>query len=134
MRGLNTDIILRYLTRDDDEKAARCLELLRRAERGEEELFLPEAILTEAVSVLSSRRLYALPRERVRDLLAAVVGLRGVRMPDKAVCLEALDLYGETELDFEDALMVAHLRALGADGLYSYGLHFDGTDLERVEP
>lgn len=134
MRGLNTDVILRYLTRDDEEKAARCLELLRRAERGEEELFLPEAILREAVSVLSSRHLYALPRERVRDLLAAVVGLRGVRMPDKAVCLEALDLYGETELDFEDALMVAHLRALGADGLYSYSLHFDGTDLERVEP
>ena len=134
MRGLATDIIIRYLTRDDPEKAARCLELLRRAERGEEELFLPESILTEAVYVLSSRQLYDLPRERVRDLLAAVVGLRGVRMVDKAACLEALDLYGESDLDFEDALLVAHLRALGAEGLYSYDRRFGGIGLDRMEP
>lgn len=134
MRGLDTDVILRYLTRDDEEKAARCLDLLRRAERGDEELFLPESVLTETVHVLSSRRLYGLPRERVRDLLTAVVGLRGVRMPDKAVCLEALDLYGDSDLNIEDALMVAHLRTLGADAVYSYNRRFDGTDLERVEP
>lgn len=134
MRGLDTNVIIRYVTRDEEEKAARCLELLRRAERGEEELFLPECILTEAVYVLSSRRLYGLPRERVRDLLVAVVGLRGVRMPDKAACLEALELYGESDLDFEDALLVAHLRSLGVSGVYSYDRHFDGTDLERLEP
>jgi len=63
-----------------------------------------------------------------------VVGLRGVRMPDKGVCLEALELYGESDLDFEDALLVAHLRSLGVSGVYSYDRHFDGTDLERLEP
>ncbi|NPV07625.1 MAG: PIN domain-containing protein [Anaerolineae bacterium] len=134
MRGLDTNIIIRYLTRDDEAKAGRCPELLRRAERGEEELFLPEAILTEAVYVLSSPRLYNLPRGRVRDLLAAVVSLRGVRMPDKAVCLEALELYGESNLDFEDALLVTHLRAQGVGALYSYDRHFDHSELERLEP
>lgn len=134
MRGLDTNVIIRYLTRDDEAKAERCLELLRRAERGEEELFLPEAILTEAVYVLSSPRLYDLPREKVRDLLAAVVSLRGVHMPDKGVCLEALELYGESDLDFEDVLLVAHLRTLGVGALYSYDPHFDRTDVERLEP
>lgn len=134
MRGIDTSVIIRYLTRDDESKAARCLELLRRAERGEEELFLPEAILTEAVCVLSSPRLYRLPRERVRDYLVAVVSLRGIHMPNKAVCLEALDLYSCSELDFEDALLASHLRSLGTNALYSYDHQFDGTALERLEP
>ncbi|MHB0874860.1 MAG: PIN domain-containing protein [Anaerolineae bacterium] len=134
MTGLDTNVITRYLTRDDEAKAAACLALLRRAEKGEETLFLCEAVLAETVYALSSPRLYRLPRERVRDLLTAVVALRGVVMPDKCVCLEALDLYAESALDFEDALLAAHLRARGVDGVYSYDRHFDVTELVRLEP
>lgn len=134
MTGLDTNIIIRLLTRDDEAKAERCLALLHRVERGDEEVFLPEAVLSEAVYVLSSPRLYHLPRERVRDLLAAIISLRAVHLPDKAVCLAALELFGESALDFEDALLVAHLESRGATGVYSYDRHFDATALERREP
>lgn len=61
MTGLDTNLTVRYLTRDDEAKAGRCLALLRWAEQGDEDLFLCEAILAEAVYVLSSPGLYHLP-------------------------------------------------------------------------
>jgi len=134
--ALDTNVIIRYLTRDDESKAQRCLELLRRAEQGEEALFLCEAILAEAVYVLSSRRLYNLGRQQVAQLLLAIVALRGVVCPNKDVCLQALQMYAATDLDFEDALVVAHMREEGMDRIYSYDGHFDEPELglERLEP
>lgn len=134
MRGLDTNVIIRYLTRDDEAKASRCLALLQRAEAGDEDLFLCEAILAEAVYVLSSPRLYHLPRQRVSELLSIIVNLRGVHLPDKAVCRRALDLYADSNLDFEDALLTAHLQAQGATSVYTYDRHFDSSGLERIEP
>ena len=136
MIALDTNILIRYLTRDDEVRAERCLALLRQAEAGEQDLFLCEAILAEAVYVLSSPKLYNLGRAQVRNVLSAVVNLRGVHLPQKHVCRQALNLYAETNLDFEDALLVAHMRSGGMSQLYSYDRHFDdaGLSLERLEP
>jgi uncharacterized protein len=132
--GLATDVIIRYLTRDDAAKASRCLALLRRAEQGGEDLFLCEAILTEAEYVLSSGRLYHLPRERVGQLLSAIVNPCGIHMPAKDVCRRALDLYAASDLDFADALLATHLQAQGDGNVYSHDRHLDSAGLDRLEP
>ena len=64
MRFLDTNVILRYLTRDDEEKAQACFRLFQRVNQGEEELFTCESIVAEVVYVLSSTRcpLQAQPR------------------------------------------------------------------------
>lgn len=134
MTGLDTNVIIRYLTRDDEANASRCLALLQRAEAGTEDLFICEAVLAEAVYVLSSPRLYGLPRRRVGELLGTIVNLRGVHMPGKAVCRQALDLYARANLDLEYALLVSHLQARGAAAVHSYDRHFDGIGLQRREP
>ena len=71
MRFLDTNVILRYLTRDDWEtKAEACYRLFQRASRGEEELLTCEAIVSEVVYVLSSRRSpYRLSRAEIRERL-----------------------------------------------------------------
>ena len=49
MRFLDANVILRYLTRDDETKARACFALFQRLKRGEERVFTCEAILTEVV-------------------------------------------------------------------------------------
>ncbi len=86
MKFLDTNVILRYLTRDDEAKAEACYRLFQRASRGEEELFTCEAIVTEVVYVLSSRRvLYRLSHEEIRARLAPILAIRGLRLPQKRV-------------------------------------------------
>ena len=108
---LDTNVILRYLTRDDPAKAERCLALFQKADRREIELTASEAIIAEVVYVLSSPRLYNLPRERIRDLLWPIIAMRGLKLPSRSLYQEALALYAAYKIDFEDALAVAHMRA-----------------------
>ena len=137
MRFLDTNIILRYLTRDDEAKAEGCYQLFQRVKLGEEELFTCEAIVTEVAYVLSSPRApYRLSHEEVRARLLPILTLRGLRLAQKRLYLRALDLYASSSfLDFEDALAVAHMEHQGVSEIVSYDKDFDRiTGLRRVEP
>ena len=137
MRFLDTNIILRYLTRDDEVKAADCYQLFQRVQRREEELFTCEAIVSEVAYVLSSPRAsYRLTHEEIRARLMPILTLRGLRFPQKQVCLHALDIYADAPfLDFEDALAVAHTEYVGATEIVSYDRDFDRiAGIHRIEP
>lgn len=137
MRFLDTNVVLRYLTGDDEAKAADCFQLFQRVQHGQEELFTCEAIVCEVAYVLSSPRApYRLTHEEIRARLLPILTLRGLRFPQKQVCLHALDIYAAAAfLDFEDALAVAHMEHVGATEIVSYDRDFDRiTGVHRVEP
>ena len=137
MRFLDTNVFLRFLTRDDEAKAEACYQLFQRAQRGEEDLFTCEAIITEVVYVLSSPRApYRLSRSEIRCRLFPLLTLQGLKIPQSDVYLRALDLYAShSSLDFEDAIAVAHMEHQGITTIVSYDRDFDQVaGLEREEP
>lgn len=136
MRLLDTNIIVRYLTGDDPEKAMACLALMKRLESGAEQARLYEAHLTEVVYVLSGRAHYGLSHEEIRQRLLPILALKGLKLPRKKVYRRALDVYVlYPTLDFEDALAVAYVEADGLADLYSYDRDFDRVaTIARVEP
>jgi predicted nucleic-acid-binding protein len=85
----------------------------------------PDTVIADAVYVLSSPRLYKLPRPQVQALLSPLVRLRYFRVQNRGQILRALDLYASTNLDFGDALIVASMEASGSKTLYSYDTDFD---------
>ncbi|MDE0137082.1 MAG: PIN domain-containing protein [bacterium] len=137
MRYLDTNVIIRYLTRDDEKKAAACYRLFERVSKGREELTTSAATIAEATYVLSSQRgPYRLPPDEIAARLHPIVSLRGLVMPDKRVCIRALDLYAQYPfLDFADALGVAQTEARGITEILSYDRDFDRLpEVARVEP
>ena len=137
MKFLDTNVILRYLTSDDEAKAEACYQLFQRVKLGEEELFTCDAVVTEVAYVLSSPRApYRLSHEEVKARLLPILTLRSLRLPQKRVYLRALDLYASAPfLDFEDALAVAHMEHRGLTEIVSYDRDFDRvTGLRRIEP
>lgn len=106
-------------------------------QQGEEELVTSETVISEAVYVLSSSRLqYGLTHEEIRERLLPILTLRGIRLPQKRVCISALDIYaGSPFFDFEDALSVAHMEQAGVTEIVSYDRDFDRfPGVRRVEP
>lgn len=137
MKFLDANIIIRYLTRDDESKAEACYQLLQRVKQGKEEVATCEAILTEVAYVLtSSRAPYGLNHADVKDRLVPILTLRGLRLPRKKTFLRALELYASSHsLDIEDALAVAHMEQLGITAIYSYDRDFDRVPgVQRMEP
>ncbi len=132
---VDTNVFIRLLAQDDPVKTQRCLALFQRASRGEVQLFTSEAIVAEVVYVLSSPKLYRLPRAEITRLLRPVLMVGGLRVEHKRALLEALGLYEQTTLDFEDCLAVKHVQRARLDGMYSYDRGFDRvTAIRRLEP
>ena len=137
MKFLDTNVIIRYLTRDDPRKAEACYQLLQRISRGDETLVTSETIIAEVTYVLSSNRApYRLNHQEIRARLLPILMLRGLRMPQKQVCINALDIYASTPtLDFEDALSIAHMQQQNITQIISYDKDFDPIpNIQRQEP
>ena len=132
-RFLDTNVLLRYFTRDDEAKARQALALLLRIERGDERVNTSPLVIFETIFTL--QRFYRVPRERIRDLVWPVIALRGVQLPDKAVYERAFLLYVDRNIAFADAFNAAYMQARGLNEIYSWDTDFDAIPgLTRVEP
>lgn len=135
MQFIDANVFIRHLTRDDPEKAQACLDLFRKAQAKKVTLTTSESAIAEVVYVLSSKRLYNLPREEIRSLLYPLLSLPGLRLANRKTYLHALDLYASHPLDFEDALIVAQMKRQKITEVYSYDRHFDHVaGITRLEP
>jgi len=132
-RFVDTNIFLRYLTRDDEQKAEQALALLRRVERGEEKIATSVMVIFETVFTLQHS--YGVAREQTRQLLSDILSLRGLRVPGKSVLLRALDLYSNTNISFADAYNAAFMEASAVSEIYSWDTDFDKLPgITRLEP
>ncbi len=133
MRFLDTNVILRYLTRDDEDKAGRALALMLRLERGDERVATSPMVIFEVVFTLEKS--YGVPRAAIRERVGDIVSFRGVSLPRKDIFRDALDLYASTSLSFADAFNAAFARRYGVAEIYSWDRDFDRVaGLTRVEP
>ena len=137
MRFLDTNVVLRYLTGDDEVKARACYELFQRVQRGEAELFTTESVVAEVTYVLSSPRgPYRLTHEEISSRLLPILALRSLRLPHKQLCIRALAIFAQYgSLDIEDALALAHMERQGITEIVSYDRDFDrAPGVQRIEP
>lgn len=133
LRFLDTNILLRYLTKDDPEKATRALALLLRVERGEERVVTSSLVIFETVWTL--QKYYRLPRTDIRDRLLPVLRLRGVHLVNKRVYIEALERFALTTISFADVFNSVYLASLGVSEIYSWDTDFDRIPgITRIEP
>lgn len=135
MQFVDTNIFIRYLTKDDPLKARACYQLFQQAVTNQISLTTTEAVITEVVYILSSRKTYNLPRTAIRARLYPLLSIPGLQLPDRQTMLRALDFYVIHSVDFEDALIVARMEQQQIVDLFSYDRDFDRIPgINRLEP
>jgi predicted nucleic acid-binding protein len=133
LRFLDTNILLRYFTRDDEVKAQKALALLQRIERGDERVETSLPVIFETVYTL--QRYYRIPRPQIKELLLPILGMRGLRLPSKNLCIAALDLFVVHNISFADAFNATYMKARGTTQVYSWDADFDSIEgITRLEP
>ncbi len=132
---IDTDVIIRLLTGDDPQKQDEAAALFEQVESGTLTVAAPDTVIADAVYVLSSPRLYNLPRAEVQELLRPLVTLPNFRVRNKRVLLMALVHYATVNIDFGDAMIVASMQQADSQVLYSYDTDFDRFPaLARLTP
>lgn len=133
---VDTDIIIRLITHDDPKKQEAAAKLFEKVEDGELILTAPDTVIADAVFVLSSPRLYHLPRTEIRDVLVSLLRYTNFKVDNKQAVTSALELYASTNnLDFGDCLLATLTAQIEAKELYSYDHDFDKIKgIIRKEP
>ncbi len=124
MHGVDTNVIVRYLTGDDPAQAAKA-----RAVIGQKPVFVPRTVLLEAEWVL--RGVYDLPPKQVIPALRALAGLPGVSVEDAELVAKAMD-WAEVGMDFADALHLAATAECKGFLTFDKRLAQSGTRLSSI--
>ena len=132
IRFIDTGILLRYFTRDNEQKAKQVLNLLLRVERGEEKVITSSLVIFETVFTLQS--FYKVPRPRIKELVTSIISLRGLQLPGKNIYYHAFDLYISKNISFANAYNAAYMLAEQIPSIYSWDTDFDKIEgIIRVE-
>ncbi len=126
---LDTNVLIRHLTGDPPAQARRATAFLERAD----ELLLPDLIVAEVVYVLES--FYEVKRQRVAELVRAIIAFPAIVVVDEPLLLRALEIYEVERIDFAEAYLVASAEASGVETIASFDRAIDRVEtVRRVEP
>lgn len=130
---IDTNLLVRYLTEDDPEKAKSVERLLKRAGKGEIRILLPSVVIAELVWVLESY--YEMEAGEIAELVGAILNTPGVEVQDKHILREALKTYDKKGIDFVDAWILEFARERKIKTVYTFDKkHFKETDLDITLP
>ncbi len=130
---VDTNVFLRYLTKDDLSKYERCREMFKRALEGEIAITTSGMVIAELIWTLQSY--YKVPKAEVIEKVSVILGTENLSIPDKNVLADALVLYARKNIDFIDAYNAIFMKYQGLREIYSYDEDFETIeDIERKKP
>lgn len=126
---VDTNILVRHLTGDPPDLAARATRYLAAAD----EILMPDLILAEVAYVLES--FYEAPRAQVATTLRAVLAFPAIRVIDSDLLQRAVEVYEVHRLDFADAYLMASAERTGIGVIASFDRAIDRVaTVRREEP
>ena len=111
MLGVDTNVLVRFLVRDDEAQFDKARKLIRREVAAGSGVFVNQLVLLETEWVLRSR--YSLPKTLIIEAISGLLEASNVRFEDEPAIEEALFIWKDTAADFADCLIGAKSRRLG---------------------
>jgi predicted nucleic-acid-binding protein len=118
MLGLATNVLVRFLVRDDEEQFERAEQLIRRSAKADDPVYISLLVLLETEWVLRSR--YKLGKPELLDTFSELLGATDLAFEDEASIEEALFVWKDSPAQFADCLIGARNRALGCDATATF--------------
>jgi len=111
MIGIDTNVLVRFLVKDDLAQFERARRLIHREAASGEPVMVSLPVLLETEWVLRSR--YQLPKAEVVGTLSALLDTADIAFEDEPGVETALYEWKDSTADFADCLIGAHNKRLG---------------------
>jgi predicted nucleic-acid-binding protein len=111
MLGLDTNVLVRFLVRDDPAQYRRARRLIEDELRGGGTVFLSQLVLRETEWVLRSR--YGYSKDEIMEAIVGMLESADLTMEDEASLEQALFAWRDSRAEFADCLIGARHLALG---------------------
>ena len=111
MIGLDTNVVVRYLTQDDHKQSQIVTRLMEKTLSSDEPGFISLVVLAEVVWVLTS--LYSVDRASVSEIVSGLLTTEQLRVENAELVWRAKRRYEASKADFSDALIAECAVAAG---------------------
>ncbi|MGP1677186.1 MAG: PIN domain-containing protein [Burkholderiales bacterium] len=111
MLGLDTNVLVRFLVRDDEAQFEKARKLIKREVAAGRRVFVSQLVLLETEWVLRSR--YALPKIEIIAAISGLLDAADLQFEDEPAIEEALSVWRDSAAGFADCLIGARNRRLG---------------------
>lgn len=111
MLGIDTNVLVRFLVRDDEAQFEKTRKLIKREVAAGSGVLVNQLVLLETEWVLRSR--YSLPKNLIIQAISGLLDASDVRFEDEPAVEEALFIWKDSAADFADCLIGAKNRRLG---------------------
>lgn len=113
MTGFDTNVLVRYLVRDDADQAAVVTRLITSAAESGVSVYLNKVVVCETVWVLESA--YEYPKDAIADALEKLLLTQQFEFEERDHVWRSLRRYREGKADFADYLIGVTNHASGCD-------------------
>ena len=111
MLGIDTNVLVRFLVRDDDIQFEKARKLIKREVTAGRRVFVNQLVLMETEWVLRSR--YAVPKNQIIEAISGLLNATDVQFEDEPAIEEAIFIWKDSIADFADCLIGAKNRRMG---------------------
>ena len=111
MFGVDTNVLVRFLVRDDEAQFEKVRKLIKREVVAGRRVFVSQLVLLETELVLRSR--YSLPKNLIIETISRLLDATDVQFEDEPAIEEAIFNWRDASADFADCLIGAKNRRLG---------------------
>lgn len=118
MLGIDTNVLVRFLVRDNEAQFEKARKLIKREVAAGRRVFVNQLVLMESEWVLRSR--YVVPKNQIIEAISSLLDAADIQFEDEPSIEEALFMWKETAADFADCLIGAKNRRLGCRATVSF--------------
>jgi predicted nucleic-acid-binding protein len=111
MLGVDTNVLVRFLVRDDEAQFEKARKLIKREVAAGRRVFVSQSVLLETEWVLRSR--YSLQKNLIIQAISGLLDATDVRFEGEPAIEEALFIWRDATASFADCLIGAQNRRLG---------------------
>ena len=118
MKALDTNVLVRFLVRDDEQQAETIYRIFKQAESDKEALFVPLLVVLETIWVLES--VYKISRQEIIDSINELILMPILEFEAQSAILSFTSSALETKMDLSDLLIAHSARFSGCECVLTF--------------
>ena len=109
MKALDTNILVRFLTNDDEKQAKKVYAIFKQAEQSKETLFVPQLVVLELIWVLESA--YQVPRKHIIGAIGGLLLMSILQFENQHAIQQWCQAAHKNKADLSDLLIAYTAKA-----------------------
>jgi len=127
MKALDTNVLVRFLVRDDERQAGIVYKIFKQAQFDREVFFVPLLVVLETVWVLES--VYKISRQEILDSINELILMPILEFEIQSALLNFITSARETKMDLSDLLIAHSAKFSGCKCVLTFDKRASGFEL-----